>query len=690
MKQTPYVKAAKVVAGVLLPAIALSLIFWWELWTGGALIGGDLYSYYFPQKTFLSERLHAGELPLWNPLVGHGYPTVAESQTGICYPVNLLFFGLMPVNAAYNAVQLLHYVLAFVFACAYCRRIRIGWTGSLFAALIYTYGWFPSRICLEWAIIGGAWLPLAFWAVESYLDRREWKYLFAMIVAFVCQILPGHYCLGFITQLAVLAYVFCRCRQLRERVKRSTDDAQATTASRSLAHVFIGLAVVFASTYAISAVQVLPTWELKRISQRSDAEGVHDPGYGHLPAWYWMQTIAPWKWYLDPTFDMNSLLAPGSPPTNKVEAHLYFGMIPILVVIFGVVTRNVFRQHCLAWIWLLLGLLALSYTPGWFLPITRHLPGFSFFIGPGRFGIITTFAVAVLTGVMVDWFRSRFSGRLAYFLIISGAFITAYDLYTVSRLVTYATIIPTSPLVYIGESPVRAVLKDKLHETRVFTPGVNLPTILGITCAPVYLGIGPAEYYDPKLTFPEPFDPAQPPRAEQIDWFDRAGVTHILSMQPITGSDWPCRLIWQGGDPFLNRAWGTSEPLFLYELFDSRGRLAWSDSENASSVKFVTHEANRVVIRANAAQTDKLILTELDYPGWQVTIDGAPAEKTVIDGMFRGVTVPAGEHDIVWTFRSHSFRWGLLITILSLTAWAAAGHRRYHGTWLRKKMRDEG
>ena len=59
--------------------LGLSLIFWWPLFTGGGLVGGDIYTYFFPQKAYLSEHLSAGELPLWNNRVGHGYPVVGES-----------------------------------------------------------------------------------------------------------------------------------------------------------------------------------------------------------------------------------------------------------------------------------------------------------------------------------------------------------------------------------------------------------------------------------------------------------------------------------------------------------------------------------------------------------------------------------------------------------------------------------
>ncbi|MFN0198508.1 MAG: YfhO family protein [Planctomycetaceae bacterium] len=677
------------VAGVILSAIALTVVFWSGLWSGGTLIGGDLYSYYIPQKTFLSERLQAGELPMWNSLIGHGFPLIAESQTGICYPIELVLYRFFSINTAYNTIQIMHYVLAFSLTCAYCRRIQIGWWGSFFAGLVYTYGWFPSRICLEWAIIGGAWLPLAFWAVESYLQRREWKYLFALVVAFTCQILPGHFCIGFITQLAVVVYVGCRLWQLRQPSAVAMS-LPSTVLKGSRRGVIVGIIVAFASTYAISAVQVLPTWELKHLSQRSEVGKKHDPRVGHLPVWYISQVVQPWKWYLDSQIDLNSLLEPGSAVTNKVEAHLYFGMIPTALLIFGLASMNVFRQHRLSWIWLLIGLMALVYATGHLIPLVGRLPGFSFFIGPGRFGIATTFAVAVMVGVMIDWLHVRMPPHMARIVLGLALLITTAELFVVSRLVTYSTAVSYSLIDYVQESPIKEILGDRPFNHRVFGPGPNLPTILGVPYTPVYLGIGPVEYYDAKWTFPDPFDPALPPTPQQVEWLRRAGVTHILSMQPLQSSQWPCRLLFSGLDPFLNQAWGTIEPLYFYELTGGRGRVSWVYDVGDSQAEITEYSANRVVIRTKSAQSGDLILTDLDYPGWEVTIDDEPAPKKKIDDMFRGVTVPLGEHEVVWRFRPPSVAWGLAISLISAMVWAIAGHRRYHGGWLPKKQNRVG
>ena len=47
-------------------AWAMTLLFWWPMFGGAGLIGGDIYPYFLPQKAFYADRLKLGEFPLWN------------------------------------------------------------------------------------------------------------------------------------------------------------------------------------------------------------------------------------------------------------------------------------------------------------------------------------------------------------------------------------------------------------------------------------------------------------------------------------------------------------------------------------------------------------------------------------------------------------------------------------------------
>ena len=132
-------------AGAMLAALALAACFWWPLVRGGGFVGGDVYSYYLPQKVVYAEHLRQSELPLWNERAGHGYPIVGESQTGAFYPPNAVLYRMFDLNTAYNFNHLLHYLLAFVFTWMYARAIGLSpWSAAL-TGLVFVYGWFPSR-----------------------------------------------------------------------------------------------------------------------------------------------------------------------------------------------------------------------------------------------------------------------------------------------------------------------------------------------------------------------------------------------------------------------------------------------------------------------------------------------------------------------------------------------------------------
>src|SRR5690606_38571059 len=192
-------------AAVLALAVGLTLLFWGPLWRGHGLIGGDLYSYFFPQKLFYSDSPKQGQIPLWNDLVGFGYPVLAESQTGVFYPPNPILYRPFDVNTAYNISQLAHYVPGSCFTWLLLPRFDLTATGAALGAVVFIYGWFPPRICLEWAIIGGVYFPLAIWCLESWLQSRHWRWLVLLSLSQAVHLLAGHFNLAFITQLTCTA-----------------------------------------------------------------------------------------------------------------------------------------------------------------------------------------------------------------------------------------------------------------------------------------------------------------------------------------------------------------------------------------------------------------------------------------------------------------------------------------------------
>jgi hypothetical protein len=668
--------------GLVLAAVLLSAVFWFPLWTGGGLVGSDIYAYYLPQKSYYAERLRAGELPLWNNLIGHGYPQLAESQTGVFYPLHLALYPLFDLNTAYSTSVIVHYVLTFVFTAMYARKLGLSIAGAGLAALVYTYGWFPPRLCNEWSIIGGTWMPLALWCVESFLTTRWWRYLFLLTGTLAVQMLAGHFMLAFVTQLVLAGYVPLR-------LWFSTGDLSAEI-RRLRRRMAVGLAMALLAAFALAAVQLLPTWELKQLSQRATLDGHYDPAFGSIPPKYFSQIALPWVWYPDAS-SFDEAVVPRAARTNRVEAHLYFGLIPLALAVWWICRLRLDGDRRIL-VWIILGLAGLVLAGGWLVPVLRHLPGFGFFEGAGRYGVITTLAAAILAGSGLDsllhvlgrrfhsWHLSRVTAELLSGALAIAVFAgTTFDLHLVSRLVTHAVLVKDPPANHIADSPLRRELLRFRQPARIVSEGKNLPSLLGVATIPTYLGLGPVQYVDPKLTLPEPWPFHTPPTREQLDWFHRAGLTHYLSFRPVDRQAWSARLVWEGEDPFLNAALARrpGERLYLYELDGSRGRVDFLGNAAGQSARVVDYGANRVVIETDSTVGGRLILTDLAYPGWVAAVDGQPADSLVAEKMYRAVDLSPGAHSVTWTYHPATLYWGAAVSLSTVVILLALGHVRF-------------
>lgn len=83
-------------------------------------------------------------------------------------------------------------------------------------------------------------------------------------------------------------------------------------------------------------------------------------------------------------------------------------------------------------------------------------------------------------------------------------------------------------------------------------------------------------------------------------------------------------------------------------------------------VEVVKYEPEKVVVHAHLEGESLLILTDAAYPGWDATLNGEAVPVHRVDGLFRGVMAPAGDHEIVFTFESRSFVAGRAVSVAAL------------------------
>jgi hypothetical protein len=80
------------------------------------------------------------------------------------------------------------------------------------------------------------------------------------------------------------------------------------------------------------------------------------------------------------------------------------------------------------------------------------------------------------------------------------------------------------------------------------------------------------------------------------------------------------------------------------------------------------YEPNRVAIDAAGTTPGWLVLTDVWYPGWTCTIDGAATAVLRGDFLFRTVHLGPGRHEIVFRFDPGSYQHGKAITFAALVA----------------------
>ncbi len=645
--------------------------------------GGDLAFYFFAEYTLLAERLHAGELPLWNPM--HGQPFLAMLQPGVLYPARLLLL-VLDVPTAMHVSTLLHLVLSLAATFALCRALGTGVLGALLGAMVFTgVHALPS---LYWPpyLEGGAWLPVAALALTRLAATASFGWAIVLGLAMGLCVLAGAYQHALYATYALGALALAL---LVDPVRRGRLTTPAMAAR-------LGVAVLVA--VATAAPQALPTlaWSAETVRSGAPLTDVQ------LDPFPWPRLV----W---------SQMFPGWAQDDPVAVTLPVAVLAVL----GCLTQRGFGAVLLvatvASVLLCLG----RGTPAF--ALFHVLPGFASFRLPDRVIFLVGFFTALGAALGADSLAR--GGRVARAVAIVGVVAVCWNLFAPRRIVSALpwTVPPES----LGGPPALMALVER-HTDGGRTLLTGTGHVDGISVKhPGLHHVRNLEDYNPLSSrrlgaYLYALVGKPPPAPDDANLFagfltltepilrpallDMASVrTVLIRIVGLPAREPRFRPLGQEGkwtlyeNPLaLPRAFTIERARFVpddaaaLEVVRAAGFAARQEvvlvgspaageaaalregpADSLREARIVRDDPEHVSLQVSSDRPGVVVLTDTFAPGWTATVNGRPSPVLPANYLGRGVLVPAGESRVELVYRAPGLRTGFAVALLGWGAVAA-------------------
>jgi hypothetical protein len=380
--------------------------------TGEMLMGQDTLAAGIMFRKFFVEHIRAlGRLPLWNPYLFGGVPTIEAGSGDILYPASILHF-VLPLTSALAWKLILHVYLAGVFMYLAARAFGVRRLVALFAGSAYLLS--TNLVSLVWGGQDGkmyviSLFPGALWLLVTALDRRSWiRFLWLGVVAGLMVV--AHPQLAYYAYLALGAYALASLWSRRRE------------GGAVLANGLAGGILAVVTAAGVSAIVLLPMYRYLR--EDSPRAG---PGRG-------FEYSASWSLHAE---EAVSFFIPEFSGTD-VQSETYWGKNPFkhnseyagaLVLVLGIAALAGLRGDPRRWGLGATLVIPLLYGLGAGTPFFRLfytiVPGLKNFRAPSLAAFIAVTALTLLAALLLERVMAQDDTRarrvMSLALAIAGA-----------------------------------------------------------------------------------------------------------------------------------------------------------------------------------------------------------------------------------------------------------------------------
>jgi len=349
---------------------------------------GDLVTQFYPSRLLQARAVREGSLALWNPYFLGGAPFVANPQSSLFYPPNLLYY-VFSVPTAWTLCLMLRVFLSGVFMTMFSRSVGASHIGSIFSGITFSLGGFVTAWQGQPMADSAAWLPFVCYAVVRLHQSPGRLSLALAAFGFAMPVLAGHpETAAHVTMVGLAtAFFIWICNRLDAR----------------FAGRFIVAGILAA---ALSSIQILPTLE-------------------------WLQqmpTVFDIRWPVQSLHDVLAWVsrdiarAPNSAGLWMPESAAYVGLLTLLAAPFGLFHSN--QRYAIFLAVLTVSALAIAYGVPPVHWIVNHIPVLAA-LKNSRMVLVAGFGFAALAGLGISTLEKHVpikpSRRILYFVIIAGA-----------------------------------------------------------------------------------------------------------------------------------------------------------------------------------------------------------------------------------------------------------------------------
>lgn len=191
-------------------------------------------------------------MPLWNPYIYCGNPLMANMQTAIYYPLNILYYILAPI-LAWKIGMFITFILMPFFVYMLAREHEVSEEGSYISALTFSFGYYTIVKAVELADINAImWMPAVLLFTKRYAQKRKLFDLFFATITLSLSVLSGHpQVFSYVFFIFTVYYFFF---SMGKRIKFST--------------IFAGGALIGGGLLLLTFIQTLPTLEFIALCRR--------------------------------------------------------------------------------------------------------------------------------------------------------------------------------------------------------------------------------------------------------------------------------------------------------------------------------------------------------------------------------------------------------------------------------------